>query len=173
MKKLPLLIFTMGFLLLLLACNQTPPAATPLPTAVPPEIMPAGEDGGWVIGLQHEFGPDFWEEGTHEYGFFVQCPLPGFENYGTDWLTFKINDEAPQAEDVTVYLRVGGVTTEAYTPSYLQGVSFHSSLPTTAVIYIAGLPEETAFDAAEECEGIVTWDRTNTAELVPIEPFIP
>lgn len=174
MKKSLLFVVVMGFWLI--ACsslNPAPPAATPLPTAVPPEAMPAGEDGGWVVGFQHEFGPNFWEAGIHEYGFYVQCPLPGFEDYGSEWLSFEIDDAAPQVEDVTVYLRIGGVTTEPFTPSYQQGVSFHSSIPTTAVVYFVGVEEETAQELVQTCDGIVTWDGTNTAQLSAIKPFMP
>ncbi len=81
---------------LLIACNSANPAqptAAPLPTAVPPESVPAGEGGGWIAGFQHEFGSNFWEEGMHQYGFHIQCPEPGYEDYGSDWLSFEINDE--------------------------------------------------------------------------------
>ena len=58
----------------------------------------------------------------------------------------KISEDSPQVEDVTVYLRVNGLSTEAFTPNYQQGVKFHPSIPTTAVVYFVGLQEETAQD---------------------------
>lgn len=173
MRQILLFGILMGWVLM--ACNSQPPiqAATPLPTAVPPESMPAGEDGGWTVGFRHEFGPNFWEEGMHQYGFHIQCAVPGFEKYGSDWISFEINDKAPEVEDVTVYLRIGGVTTEIFAPNYQQDVSFHSSMPTTAVVYFIGMTEETAQSLTTECDGIVSWDGNNTAQLIPSEPFQP
>ncbi len=173
MKYSFLFIIFVGFALI--ACNSQPstPLATPLPTAVPPESVPSGEGGGWAVGFRHEFGPDFWEEGVHQYGFYIKCPVPGFEDYGSDWITFEIDDTGPQVEDVTVYLRIGGVTTEIFTPNYLQDVSFHSSIPTTAVVYFIGMNEETAQQLTTECDGIINWDGNNTAQLIASDPFIP
>ena len=86
-----MIVFMIAISVLLSACNggQPIPAATPLPTAVPPGAMPAGEDGGWIVGFQHEFGPDFWAEGVHNYGFYIQCAVPGYEDFGSEWITFE------------------------------------------------------------------------------------
>lgn len=167
-----------GLMLLLLmsgavACQQAPhwEDVTPLPTAVPPASLPAGEES-WALGFRHEFPPDFWSTGFHRYAFRVECPVTGIGVFASEWVSFATDPYRPEQEGATVYLRLNGLSTEPFVPVYLSDQAIHPSQPTVAALYFLGLSADDAARAAETCTALIGWDNSS-AEMVAMEPFQP
>jgi hypothetical protein len=165
-------------IIVLAACAAQPeptptPQPTPLPTAVPPQNPPASEDASWMVSFTHEFGPGFWEQGFHKYGFLIDCSITDLEQFSSEWIPFQVYQKAPKAENVMIYLRIGGLTTDYLGGNAEPDLTFHPDMPTTAVVHYAGLTEEVAKEITAQCEGLVSWDGNNFAPLIPSEPFQP
>jgi hypothetical protein len=152
------------------ACSAPTPtvAVTPLPTAVPPSTSPAT----WAIGFQHEFPPDFWNEGRHRYALYIKCPGPDGANISTDWIYFQVSEDA-QLQPSPVYLRLQGLSTEAFIPAYSSRLVIHPAQSTSAVAYLIGMPRDAVDAAMTECERYLFWDEGGRAILDPLEPFQP
>jgi hypothetical protein len=167
-----------GFILgglLMAACRAeptevpaTPIPPTSLPTAVGPEVQP----GTWAISFSYAFPAGFWPEGTHRYGFFMDCPILQQFNVPSEYRDFTVTQET-LAFDTPVYLRLGGLSTGALAPINLDAI--HPNQSTVAVITVIGVTEEQARQAGQpgECDVVVGWDGVQAQTLDPAEPFRP
>ena len=162
------------FIAVAAGCQQAPQweDVAPLPTAVPPETLPGGEDL-WAVGFQHEFPPEFWSTGFHRYAFRVECPIAGIGAFSSEWVSFATDPYRPEQEEATVYLRLNGLSTEPFVPLYLSEQAIHPSQPTVGALYFLGLSADDAARAAESCTALIGWDSNSSVEMVPIEPFQP
>ena len=130
-----LLIFALSGLVLG-ACAPAPPAPTPLPTAVPPDVIP--EQGSWSVGFQHEFPPGRLAEGTHRYALLIHCPVVFSEDEHYGWHIFDISQEAP-AQVGPVYLRLFGLSSDPIVVAPLATAVVHPVQPLVAVVHLGGL----------------------------------
>jgi hypothetical protein len=165
-KRLIILLGLVG--LILASCRRSSDAPTPLPTAVPP----AGELGSWAIGFKHEFPPEFWGEGLHRYAFLIDCPVASDENISSDWQYFRVSEEA-QFRSTPVYLRLQGVTTASFSPTYIADAVIHPVQQTIAVVYLVGLSKAAAEQAVSECEAVIFRDDKGAQILTATDPFQP
>lgn len=158
--------------LCLAACGSTAEVPTPLPTAVPPDIMPAGDEELWAISFKYEFPEKTFELGPHRYRLWVHCPVVSAEDTVTDWRLFEVSDGVlPRKEPI--YLRLLGLSNEPLAPSYNTNNVFDPDRPVIAVVHLVGLPGQAASLAASGCEGLILWDNGARQALQPGEPFQP
>lgn len=177
-ERLRLLLTTfIGVLLALLAAGcgaaapsdaptETPP---PLPSVTSPPTTPAA--GSWAVGFTHAFEPGFWPLGGHRYGFRGDCPAIDYE-LASDWQVFTVSDEAPPRFG-PVYLRLRGLSLERFAAAYAADASIHPDQETIAALWIVGLSEEDARQAASNCDVLLGWDQGSTQRLTAEEPFQP
>lgn len=152
------------------ACSGAP-AATPLPTAVPPADVAQG-GGTWGIGFNTEFPGSFWQEGPHRYAFGIECPSLGTDPLMLGWNEFLVTGEAG-LHPGGLYLRVEGLSTEEFIPIYPPGLAVHPTQKTTAVVYLVGVSEAFVNAAPESCDAVFLWDDGNVQNLITTEPFQP
>ncbi|MGD8398765.1 MAG: hypothetical protein PVG11_07900 [Anaerolineae bacterium] len=145
------------------------PAA--LPTAVPPEPGRALEAGTWAISFRYDFPPDTFGEGLHRYAFLARCPPVSSEDITSPWHTFQVSDDVVRQTE-PVYLRLHGLSTDAFNPTAMTNDTIHPERPIIAIIHFVGLPQSAAGLAAN-CEAIVLWDDVGRHALEPGEPFQP
>ncbi len=158
--------------LCLAACGSTPEVPTPLPTAVPPDVMPAGDEEFWAISFKYEFPEKTFELGPHRYRLWVHCPVVSAEDTVTDWLLFEVSDEVLSQKD-PVYLRLHGLSDTPFAVSYNANQVIDPGRPVIAVVHLVGLPSQAANLAASGCEGLVLWDNGDRQPLSAGEPFQP
>jgi hypothetical protein len=158
--------------LVLAACGPVAEVPTPLPTAVPPDAIPAGEEGLWAIDFRYEFPKGTFGLGPHRYRFWIHCPVTSSDDTITDWLLFEISDVVlPQKEPI--YLRLLGLSNEPFAPSYNANNVFDPERPVIAAVYLVGLSYQAASLAASGCEALVLWDEVGRRALPAGEPFQP
>jgi len=153
--------------------QTSPPTAAPatiLPTAIPPEAF----SGGWAISFEYPFPENFWNVGTHRYGFYIECPLLMEESYGGEWIWFDVtNDEFLLVYELPVYLRLGGLSFGPLAPISMDTIRHEQA--TIAVVTLLGITEEDAklVTTSSECVILMNWDGVSTLILTPGEPFQP
>jgi hypothetical protein len=154
----------------LAACGPAVEVPTPLPTAVPPD---PGADGSiWSLGFRYDFPAGVFGPGRHRYAFLIHCPVVYQEDLPSDWIQFEISqDVVPQPDPI--YLRLGGLSSDLYNPTYNTNTAIHPDRPVVAVVYLVGLDRPVAELAAKECEVIVFWDSHGRHSLGAQEPFLP
>ena len=168
--RCPLVLCLVG--LILAACGPTAEVPTPLPTAVPPDVMPAGDEGFWAISFKYEFPEETFGLGLHRYRLWIHCPVMSAEDTVTDWLMFEVSDEVlPRTEPV--YLRLHGLSDAPFAVSYNNSQVIDPDRPVVAVVHLVGLSNQAASLAASGCEGIVLWDNGDRQPLSAGEPFQP
>lgn len=183
MKNRPslLLLTVTGVLLLFLAagCGAAAPAAvsteTPAPPAPSPTPSPAAPNsaqGSWAVGFSHTFEPGFWEPGGHRYGFRAACPAIDYE-LSSDWQLFTVSAEQASPQPFPIFLRLGGLSLERFARSYAPDAAIHPEQETVAVLWIVGLSEGEARQAASDCEVVLGWDQGRIQPLTAEEPFQP
>jgi len=143
-------------------------AVTSLPTAVQPDSTTGG---GWAITFRFEFPDGYWHLGKHSYGFLFDCPGSTFD-FSTEWLIFSVTEEVNPL-NFPVYLRLKGLSLEAFTPAYMQRSVIHPDQATAAVVHLVGLSEEQAEEAWDECEALIAWDRSDPDAMEPVDVFKP
>jgi hypothetical protein len=126
------------------------------------------------VSFEYEFPPNFWNVGSHSYGYYIDCPVLVPESYGSDWFWFEVEDWdwMPQF-GLPVYLRLGGLSLGPLEPITMLPV--HPSTSTIAVVTVLNLSEEDAKLAAtsSDCVILINWDEVFTQVLTPGEPFQP
>lgn len=178
-KKILLLTFFVS--LLLAACGgeapveqvtsvpaptEAPPGPTPLPTAVPPDSVAAGN---WAITYRYDFTDAFWVPGDHTYGFKIFCPNLVYDFSG-EWIFFRITESAI-TQSFPIYLRLNGLSSEPFTPGYLQENRINPDQATAAVVHLVGLSEAQVEQSREECEVLIAWDRSPPQVLEVADVF--
>lgn len=155
---------------ILAACGPAAEVPTPLPTAVPPDLE---SDGGiWSLGFRYDFPGGVFGPGRHRYAFLFHCPVVYQEDMPSGWIDFEVSqDVAPQPEPV--YLRLQGLSSDLYNPTYNTNRVIHPERPIVAVVYLVGLDRPAADLAAKECEVVVFWDSNGRHSLFAQEPFLP
>ena len=154
-------------LLLMVACAQPEPLRG---IDLPPASLPAEIDSAqWAVSFSHDFGPAFWEEGSHVYQLLLDCPEIGEASVKGEFIAFAAGGDFPTLES-TVHLRLSGLSTTTMGPPDLQFVS--SEQETTALLTAVGLSANEV-EAAEGCAGEIRWDDGQSANLEPGEPFRP
>ena len=147
--------------------TETPAAPAPSPT--PSDTTPAG--GTWAVGFTHTFEPGFWGLGGHRYGFRANCPAIDYD-LASDWQVFTVSEEAPPRSG-PVYLRLRGLSLERFAAAYASDASIHPDQETVAALWIVGLSEEEARQAASSCDVLIGWDQGSAQQLTAEEPFQP
>ncbi|MDX1688787.1 MAG: hypothetical protein R3248_12455 [Candidatus Promineifilaceae bacterium] len=181
MRKRPTLLLTTltAILLALLAvgCGAAAPSAEPTETPPPlpsatslPTTAPA--EGNWAVAFTHTFEPDFWAPGGHRYGFRAECPAIDYE-LASEWQLFTVSEEQTSPDPRPVYLRLRGLSVERFAPSYAPDAIIHPGQETTAILWIVGLSEEQAREAASGCEALIGWDQRGFQPLTAEEPIQP
>ena len=143
-------------------------AATPLPTAVPPD---SAAGGGYAVTFRYDFPDGYWHLGNHSYGFLNDCPESAYD-FSTEWLIFKVTEEVDPVH-FPVYLRLNGLSVEPYSPAYMQEFVIHPDQATAAVVHLVGLSEEQAEEAQNECEMLIAWDRSLPKSMEAADIFRP
>jgi hypothetical protein len=166
-KRRVVLISLIG--LLLAACHQQRPS-TPLPTAVPP--APDRSPDIWAVPFRYEFPAELLGVGEHRYAFLIRCPVIESKDIATEWRHFRVSDQIlPQSEPV--YLRMEGLSSDPFTPSYITNRVIHPERPVIAVVHLVGLSRSAAEIAAADCQVLVFWDAVGRQLLAPQEPVLP
>lgn len=180
-NRLLLLLTLIGILLLFLAagCGAAAPAAVPTETPAPPSPSPTPSppgptptQGSWAVGFSHTFEPGFWQPGGHRYGFRATCPAIDYE-LSSDWELFTVSAEQASPQSFPVYLRLSGLSLERFAPSYAPDAAIHPEQETIAILWIVGLSEEEARQAASDCEVVLGWDQGRIQPLTAEEPIQP
>ncbi len=168
----------MVIVLFLAGCGAGAAAPEPvlfpdLPTAVPPSASEAA--GSWAISYSYQFPDGFWTtaEGAHRYAFNLTCPDElSHLDFASPWRTFQVSSEqAPQAS--TIYLRLQGLSQEAFVPLYLPEPVINPNQSTAGIVHFLGLQKDVAEQAIESCAGLIAWDQAPPQILTPSEPFQP
>lgn len=167
MKRLHHMLLLLALILTACGTGSDRVVPTPLPTAVPPEHEP----GTWAIGFSHEFPAEFWSEGRHRYGFHLDCPVAGQENFGSEWQEFEVSSQVV-GQPFPVYLRITGVSSAPFGGPLPNSV-IHPLQPTIANLLLLGLSRQSAERAVSECEAVVAWDNNRVQVLSVGEPFQP
>jgi hypothetical protein len=155
---------------ILAACGPAAEVPTPLPTAVPPDLE---SDGGiWSLGFRYDFPGGTFGPGPHRYAFLIHCPVVYQEDLPSDWIRFEISEDVALQRE-PIYLRLQGLSSEPYNPTYNTNNVMHPERPIVAVVYLVGLDRPAAELAATECEVIVFWDSVGRHSLIAQEPFLP
>lgn len=156
-----------ALLLLAAGCAQPEPLRG---IDLPPASMPEDIDSAqWAIAFAHDFGPGFWEQGPHAYQLFLDCPATEETTAESEVILFAAGSDYPTLDD-PVHLRLAGLSTTELGPPDMKFVSTEQD--TRALITAIGLSDGEV-ETAETCEGIVYWDRGESAPLEPGEPFRP
>ena len=143
-------------------------AATPLPTAVPPD---GATGGGYAVTFRYEFPDSYWRLGDHSYGFLIECIELDYD-IGTEWLIFRATEEVELLSN-PVFLRLNGLSIEPYSPVYMQQSVIHPDQSTTALVHLVGLSKEQAVGAQNECEMLIAWDRSLPESMEAADIFRP
>lgn len=160
-------------------CGAAPPAAVPTETPAPPSpsptpssLSPTPAAASWAVGFSHTFEPGFWDPGGHRYGFRASCPAIDYE-LTSDWQLFTVSAEQTSPQSFPIYLRLGGLSTERFAPSYAPDAAIHPEQETVAMLWIVGLSEDQARQAASDCETVLGWDQGRIQSLTAEEPIQP
>jgi hypothetical protein len=161
------------------ACSTTNPATvqSPQPTTAPPTLLPTAvpprnTPGTWAISFEYSFPSNFWDKGTHLYGFFVDCPTLIEETIGGEWRWFNATDEA-QLFESPIFLRLAGLSHGLLAPIEIDTI--HPEQATIAVVTILGVTLENVelATSSPDCEVLIRWDDKTPKNLVAGEPFQP
>lgn len=177
MKKRSLLFLMTLIGILLVGCGAPAPAAVPAETPPPPSptpspVAPTPATDSWAVAFSHTFEPGFWEPGGHRYGFRASCPAIDYE-LASDWQLFTVSAEQASPQSFPIYLRLGGLSAERFAPSYAPDAAIHPEQETIAILWIVGLSEDEARQAASGCEAVLGWDQGSIQPLTAEEPLQP
>jgi hypothetical protein len=154
----------------MVACSPTPEIPTPLPTAVPPEVLP--EQGSWAVGFEYEFPTGTLGLGQHRYAFLIHCPVISSDDSNSGWHYFEISEDVVK-QPAPLYLRLFGLSGSPITPSQITNTTIHPQRQIVAVVHLVGMTKEAADLAAAACEIVLLWDNTGRQPLAAGEPFQP
>ena len=129
--------------LVLAACGPTVEVPTPLPTAVPPDVLPSGDEGVWALSFKYEFPKETFGYGLHRYQLWIHCPVISAEDTATPEHRFKVSDEAMPREE-PVYLRLHGLSDELFSAPYNTDQVIHPDRPVIAIVHLVGLSSQAA-----------------------------
>lgn len=177
MKRYTGIFLVLFIILFLTACStitsttvQSPKPTTAPPTLLPTAVPPRNIPGAWAISFEYPFPSSFWNEGSHRYGFLIDCPILLEENITGEWRWFNTVDEA-QLFESPIFLRLGGLSHGLLAPIVIDTI--HPEQATIAVVTILGVTLENAelATSSPDCEVLIRWDDKATEILSAGEPF--